>query len=617
MTRKQKRNLLRIIVSAAFLIVALIIEKTKISEIVSSVLYFASYFIIGYDVIVKAVSGIRHRRFIDENLLMSIASVGAVFLGEFTESVAVMLFYQIGELFQSCALAKSRKSISALMDIRPDTARVIRNEQAENVSPTQVEVGEIIEVNPGEKIPLDGIVISGSAEINTSAMTGEALPFNAQPDSEVLAGCVCISGVIRIRVTKPFSMSTAAKILELVENSSENKSKSERFITKFARWYTPVVVIAALLLAIVPQFFITAGRMEWVRRALIFLVISCPCALVISVPLSFFGGIGAASAKGILVKGSNFLEALSKCDTVVFDKTGTLTHGNFAVSGVYPEKLNERVLLAVCAAAEQYSSHPVAKSIVKASGEDYKKFKVSDVKEVVGKGVTAVVEKWEVAVGNGLLMEETGVSCSVSDDSVTVVHIAVNGEYAGYITVSDEIKESAYTAIESLKQADIEKIIMLTGDRNDVAERVADSLKVDEVYSSLLPNDKVERLKSIIAGAEGTVVFAGDGINDAPVLALADIGVAMGALGSDAAIEAADVVITDDNPEKIPMAIDIAKRTCEIATQNIAFAISVKVLFLMLGAFGAAGMAGAVFADVGVAVVAILNAMRALKFNKN
>lgn len=616
MTRKQRQVLLRIIICAAFLAVALVTEKLSAPEILSSVFYLTAYFIIGYDIIVKAVWGLRHRQFIDENFLMSVASIGAVFLGEFGESVAVMLFYQIGELFQSYALGKSRKSIAALMDIRPDTARVIRENEAVTVSPYEVQVGEIIEVDPGEKIPLDGTVVSGNAQINTSAMTGEALPFEAQEGSEVLAGCISISGVIRIRVTKPFSQSSVARILELVENSSANKSKSEQFITKFARWYTPLVVIAALALAIIPQFFINAGRMEWVRRALIFLVISCPCALVISVPLSFFGGIGSASSKGILVKGSNFLEALSKCDTVVFDKTGTLTKGSFAVSGVFPERMEKRVLLAVCAAAEQHSSHPVAKSVVKASGEDYKRFSVFDVREVPGKGVIAVVEKWEVAVGNSKLMEDVGVNCSVTDDSVTVVHIAIDGKYAGFITVSDEIKESAYSAVAELKEAEVENIVMLTGDRQDVAQNVADKLQIDRVYSQLLPESKVEILEEILSSAEGKVVFAGDGINDAPVLTRADIGIAMGALGSDAAIEAADIVLTDDDPSKIPTAIGIAKKTCDIAAQNIAFAISVKLLFLLLGAFGAVGMAGAVFADVGVAVIAILNSMRTLKYKK-
>ena len=614
MTRKQKRILLRIIVSAAFLIVALVVDKTSVPEILGSVFYLTAYFIIGYDIIVKAVWGVRHRRFIDENFLMSVASIGAVFLFEFAESVAVMLFYQIGELLSSCALSKSRKSIAALMDIRPDIARVIRDNEAVSVSPYEVQTGEIIEVSPGEKIPLDGTVISGNASINTSALTGECVPLDVQEGDEVLAGCIVLDGVIRIKVSKPFSQSSVTKILELVENCSANKSKSEQFITKFARWYTPLVVISALLLAIVPQFFIISGRVEWIKRALTFLVISCPCALVISVPLSFFGGIGSASLKGILVKGSNYLDALSHCDTVVFDKTGTLTHGSFSVSGVFPEKIDSRVLLAVCAAAEQHSSHPVAKAIVKESGEDYKRFGVYNVRELAGKGIIAIVEKWEVAAGNTKLMEEIGVTCFATDDSSTVVHIAINGKYAGFITVIDEIKETSYTVVSDLKQKEIENIVMLTGDKDEVAKEVSDKLQIDSFYSELLPSDKVKILEDIIEKAEGKVAFVGDGINDAPVLSRADIGIAMGALGSDAAIEAADIVITDDDPSKIATAIGIAKKTCDIAGQNIVLAISVKLLFLLLGAFGATGMAGAVFADVGVAIITILNSMRNLRF---
>lgn len=616
MTRKQKQILLRVIFSAVFLIIALITENTGTHYIISSVFYLAAYFIIGYDIIIKAVSGLRHRRFIDENFLMSVASIGAVFLHEFGEGVAVMLLYQIGELFQKYAIGKSRESIAALMDIRPDTARVIRNGEALKVSPEEVEVGEIIEVNPGEKIPLDGIVIEGEAEINTCALTGESLPLEAHPHSEVLAGCIVCNGVIKIRVTKPFSESSVSKILALVENSSANKSKSEKFITKFARWYTPLVVVAALALAIIPQFFITAGRVEWIRRALIFLVISCPCALVISVPLSFFGGIGSASSKGILIKGSNCLETLTKCDTVVFDKTGTLTQGDFSVAGVFPEKISERVLVAVCAAAEQHSSHPVAKAVVKASGEDYKKFNVFNVKEIAGKGVIAIVEKWEVACGNSALMKELEIDCDAADDSRTVVHISIDGKYAGNILVSDSVKETAYTAVSRLREAETEEIIMLTGDRKSIAQNVSESLKLDRVYSELLPAQKVEVLEEIMTQTDGKVIFVGDGINDAPVITRADVGIAMGALGSDAAIEAADIVLTDDDPSKVATAIGIAKKTCNIATQNIAFALSVKALFLLLGAFGAAGMAGAIFADVGVAVIAVLNSMRCLKYKE-
>ncbi|MBR2044447.1 MAG: cadmium-translocating P-type ATPase [Clostridia bacterium] len=614
MTRKQRQVLLRIIVSAVFLIAAVLIDKSGKLEILSSVFYLTAYFIIGYDIIMKAASSLRHRRFIDENFLMSIASVGAVVLGEFFEGVAVMLFYQVGELFQSCAVAKSRKSIAALMNIRPDKARVIINGEEQTVSPEKVAVDDVILVGPGEKIPLDGVVLSGEACIDASPLTGESVPVSVKEGSEVAAGCICTDSLIKIRVTKSFAQSSVSKILELVENSMASKSKSERFITKFARYYTPIVVIAAILLAAVPQLFISAGRMEWVRRALIFLVISCPCALVISVPLSFFGGIGSASRRGILVKGSNYLEALAKCDTVVFDKTGTLTKGSFTVTGVYPEKMDERILVAVCAAAEQHSNHPIAKTVVAASGDDYKRFRVSNLREVSGKGSIAVVEKWEVAVGNAALMEEVGVSCTVSNGADTVVHIAVNGEYEGYITVADTIKENAEKAVLSLKEAEIENIVMLTGDKQEVAERVASALHIEKAYHELLPADKVEILEGIISSSEGKVIFAGDGINDAPVLTRADVGIAMGALGSDAAIEAADVVIADDDINKIPLAIKIARKTCDIATQNIVFALGIKALFLLLGAFGATGMAGAVFADVGVAIIAILNSMRTLKY---
>lgn len=613
MSRKQRKVLLRIIVAFVFLIVAIITEKTQASEIISSVVYLTSYFIIGYDVIVKAVWGVRNRRFMDENFLMSVASVGAVIMMDFMESVAVMLFYQIGELFQSYAVGKSRKSIASLMDIRPETARVIRDGQAVTVSPYEVRVEEILEVNPGEKIPLDGVVMRGSSCLNTSAMTGESAPLDVTEGSSVLAGFINMDAVIEIKVTKPFSQSSVAKILELVENASQNKSKSEKFITKFSKWYTPIVLIAAIILAVVPQFFISSGRIEWIRRALIFLVISCPCALVISVPLTFFSGIGSASKKGILVKGSGILEQLALCDTVVFDKTGTLTKGDFAVSEVVSEKFDQRVLLAVCAAAEQHSNHPVARAIVTASAKDFERFKVTNVREVAGKGVIAVVERWEVAAGNRGLMEMLDVDYTECESAGTAVYVAIDGKYAGHISVSDQIKETAYGITDKLIEQEIEDIIMLTGDLDTVAQKVADQLKIEKVYAGLLPEQKVEVLESIITSNEGKVVFAGDGINDAAVLVRADIGIAMGALGSDAAIEAADVVLTDDNIEKIPVLLRIAKNTCEIAKQNIAFAVSVKLLFLMLGAFGATGMAGAVFADVGVAIIAILNAMRALR----
>lgn len=610
MNRKQKRILLRVIVSAFLLITALVLTKIGVHEIISSSLCLCAFITVGYDVIIKAAWGIRNRNLIDENLLMTIASVGAVCLAEFFEAVAIMLFYQVGELFQSYAVNKSRKSIEKISNIRPDTARVIRDEKELTVSPEEVEIGEIIRVFAGEKIALDGEIIEGETFVNNSFLTGESVPVGAGVGDSVYAGSINMEGTVTVKVTAPFSKSSVAKILELTETSYENKSKSERFITKFARYYTPLVVIAALLIAIIPQFFINDGRGEWVRRALTFLVISCPCALLISVPLSFFGGVGTASANGILIKGSGILEKLSKCDTVVFDKTGTLTKGEFAVTEIKAEKINERVLLAVCAAAESQSNHPIAKCIVKASNEDYKRFKVEMVREIVGKGVIAKVEKWQIAAGNIKLMEELGVT--VPDSDKTVIYVTIDGKYAGFITVGDTVKGEANEAIESLKELDNEKIIMLTGDREENAKSVAESLLIDEYFSNLLPENKVSILENVIEKAEGSVAFVGDGINDAPVIARADVGFSMGNLGSDAAVETADVVITDDDLRKIPLSIKIAKRTTEIATQNIILAISVKILFLMLGIFGASGMAGAVFADVGIAVITILNAMRTL-----
>ncbi|MBE6739930.1 MAG: cadmium-translocating P-type ATPase [Ruminococcaceae bacterium] len=610
MNRKQKRILLRVIVSAFLLITALVLTKIGVHEIISSSLCLCAFITVGYDVIIKAAWGIRNRNLIDENLLMTIASVGAVCLAEFFEAVAIMLFYQVGELFQSYAVNKSRKSIEKISNIRPDAARVIRDEKELTVSPEEVEIGEIIRVFAGEKIALDGEIIEGETFVNNSFLTGESIPVGAGVGDSVYAGSINMEGTVKVKVTAPFSKSSVAKILELTETSYENKSKSERFITKFARYYTPLVVVAALLIAIIPQFFINDGRGEWVRRALTFLVISCPCALLISVPLSFFGGVGSASSNGILIKGSGILEKLSKCDTVVFDKTGTLTKGEFAVTEIKAEKINERVLLAVCAAAESQSNHPIAKCIVKASNEDYKRFKVEMVREIVGKGVIAKVEKWQIAAGNIKLMEELGVT--VPDTDKTVIYVTIDGKYAGFITVGDTVKGEANEAIELLKELDNEKIIMLTGDREENAKSVAESLLIDEYFSNLLPENKVSILENVIEKAEGSVAFVGDGINDAPVIARADVGFSMGNLGSDAAVETADVVITDDDLRKIPLSIKIAKRTTEIATQNIILAISVKILFLMLGIFGASGMAGAVFADVGIAVITILNAMRTL-----
>ncbi len=611
MNRKQKRILLRIACSAFLLILALVFNKIGLHEIISSSLCLGAFIAVGYDVIMKAVWGLRHRNFIDENLLMSIASVGAVFLKEFFEAVAIMLFYQIGELFQSYAVNKSRKSIEAISNIRPDTARVVRNGETLIVSPEEVETGEIIKIFAGERIALDGEIIQGETSVNNSFLTGESLPKDVGVGDRVFAGGINMEGTITVKVTAPFSQSSVAKILELTETSFENKSKSERFITKFARYYTPAVVITALLIAIIPQFFINDNRGEWIRRALTFLVISCPCALVISVPLSFFGGIGAASAKGILVKGSGVLETLSKCDTVVFDKTGTLTKGKFTVKEIYTEKINERVLLAVCAAAESQSNHPIAKCIVEASKEDYKRFRVNDVREISGKGIIAMIEKWQVAVGNIKLMEELDIAVKPTDK--TAVYVAIDQKFAGFITVGDTVKEEAKEAIAKLIELETEKTVMLTGDREENAGEIAELLSIDEYFSNLLPENKVEILENIIKDSEGKVVFVGDGINDAPVLARSDVGISMGSIGSDAANTTADVVIADDDLRKIPIAIKIAKRTTEIATQNIILALSVKILFLMMGIFGATGMAGAVFADVGIAVITILNAMRSMK----
>ncbi len=611
MNHKQKRILLRISCSAFLLILALVFNRIGLHEIISSSLCLGAFITVGYDVIMKAVWGLRHRNFIDENLLMSIASVGAVFLKEFFEAVAIMLFYQIGELFQSYAVNKSRKSIEAISNIRPDTARVIRNEESLIVSPEEVETGEIIRIFAGERIALDGEIIRGETSVNNSFLTGESLPKDVGVGDKVFAGSINMEGTITVKVTAPFSKSSVAKILELTEASFENKAKSERFITKFARYYTPLVVICALLIAIIPQFFINEGRAEWVRRALTFLVISCPCALLISVPLSFFGGIGAASAKGILVKGSGVLETLSKCDTVVFDKTGTLTKGKFTVKEISSEKINERVLLAITAAAESQSNHPIAKCIVEASKEDYKRFRVNGVKEISGKGIIAMIEKWQVAVGNIKLMEELDITVKPTDK--TAVYVAIDHKYVGFITVGDTVKEEAKEAIEKLIELETEKTIMLTGDREENAGEIAELILIDEYFSNLLPENKVEILENIIKDSNGKVVFVGDGINDAPVLARSDVGISMGDLGSDAANTTADVVIADDDLRKIPIAIKIAKRTTEIATQNIILALTVKILFLMMGIFGAAGMAGAVFADVGIAVITILNAMRSMK----
>ena len=579
------------------------------------VVFLVPYAVIGWDILWKAVRNISHGQVFDENFLMALATVGAFFTGEFPEAVAVMLFYQIGELFQSYAVGKSRQSIASLMDIRPDYANLERDGKTEQVDPEGVAVGDVILVKPGEKIPLDGVVLEGDSMVNTSALTGESVPREAYPGSDVISGCINQNGLLRIRVTKEFGESTVAKILDLVENSSSKKAKAENFITKFARWYTPAVVIAAVLLAVIPPLILQGGWNDWIHRALIFLVISCPCALVISVPLSFFGGIGGASRNGILVKGGNYLESLAHAETVVFDKTGTLTRGVFNVTAIHPNSFSEADLLELAALAESYSDHPISRSIREAYGKDPDLSRVTDVEELSGRGVRVRIDGKTVCAGNDKLMEETGVQWHPCHRVGTTVHIAVDGEYAGHIVISDEVKPDAAQAVSALKQQGISRTVMLTGDAKAVGESVAKELGLDEVHTELLPAGKVDCVEQLLKqkSAKGTLVFVGDGINDAPVLSRADIGIAMGAMGSDAAIEAADIVLMDDKPSKIADAIRIARKTLRIVTQNIVFALAIKGIVLLLGALGLANMWEAVFADVGVSVIAILNAMRALK----
>jgi len=556
----------------------------------------------------------------DENFLMTVATIGAFFVGEFPEAVAVMLFYQVGELFQSYAVDKSRKSIASLMDIRPDYANIIKDNIEEKVDPDEVKIGDIIIVKPGEKIPLDGIVIDGESMIDTKALTGESVPRKITIDDEVLSGCINQNGLIKIKVTKEYGESTVSKILELVENASSNKSKSENFITKFARVYTPVVVIIALLLAFIPPLLINgASFSDWIYRALSFLVVSCPCALVISIPLSFFGGIGGASKIGILIKGSNYLEALSKTEVAVFDKTGTLTKGVFAVNEIFAKDIEKEELIKLSAYAESYSNHPISKSIIEAYGEEIDKSKISEAKEISGHGIIAIVYGKEILIGNDKLMKEYNIPYEVCKKIGTIIYVAIDKKYSGYILISDEIKEDSKKAIKSLKSNGVKEIIMLTGDKKEVAEAVSEELELDDVYSELLPDGKVEKVNQLLKkkSENGKLVFVGDGINDAPVLALSDIGIAMGALGSDAAIEAADVVIMTDEPSKIGKGIKISRFTMKIVKENIVFAIFVKVLVLILSAFGFSTMWEAVFADVGVSVIAILNALRVLNIKNN
>ncbi len=616
MNKKQKKLLTRILVSLP-MVAAL--HFVPVHGLLQLALYLVPYLIVGHDILKKAVKGIGNHQVFDENFLMAVATVGAMALGEYAEGCAVMLFYQIGELFQSYAVGKSRQNISQLMDIRPDYANIEKNGQLEQVDPDEVPVGSIITVQPGERVPIDGIVTEGESTLNTSALTGESLPREVSAGQEVISGCVNMTGLLRIRTTKEFGESTVARILDLVENSSMKKAKAENFITRFARYYTPAVCYGALALAVIPPVFrlltgSPAAWSSWIFRALTFLVISCPCALVISIPLSFFGGIGGASRMGILVKGSNYLEALAKTKTIVFDKTGTLTQGVFEVSSLHPVGCTEAELLETAALAECYSGHPISQSLRKAYGKPVDQSRVSEVNEVGGHGLTALVDGRRVAAGNARLMDKLGIACDAPAAPGTVVHIAIDGRYAGYVLISDQLKPRAKAALQALKANGIKKAVMLTGDSASVAQSVAAQLGLDEFHAELLPGDKVERVEQLLAqNAKGELLaFVGDGINDAPVLSRADIGIAMGALGSDAAIEAADIVLMDDDPARIATAIKISRRTLGIVYQNIVFALAIKAACLVLGAMGIANMWVAIFADVGVMVIAVLNAVRAL-----
>ena len=627
MNKKQKKMMTRIIIAAVLLVVLHFIPITGIPRFIC---YLAIYLEIGYDILKKAFKGIKNGQVFDENFLMAIATVGAFGLavyeksGDYNEAIAVMLFYQIGELFQSYAVGKSRRNISELMDIRPDYANIEKDGKLEQVDPDEVEIGSIIVVQPGEKVPIDGVIIEGSTTLNTSALTGESLPRNAKPGDEIISGCINMTGVLRIRTTKEFGESTVSRILELVENSSSRKSRSENFISKFARYYTPAVCYGALALALLPPIvnllFLhnPAQWGQWIYRALTFLVISCPCALVISIPLSFFAGIGGASNAGVLVKGSNYLETLAQTKYVVFDKTGTLTKGVFEVAGVHHNTMEEAKILEYAALAESFSTHPISRSLKTAYGKEIDQNRVTDVEEISGNGVTAKVDGVSVAVGNAKLMKRIGVEAVECHQVGTVIHVAINGAYAGHILIADVPKPTSKEAIANLKKHGIKETVMLTGDIDKVAQQVAGELGVDRVYSELLPADKVTKVEELLAKktAKEKLAFVGDGINDAPVLSRADIGIAMGALGSDAAIEAADVVLMDDDPQKIVKAIRIAKKCMRIVYENIYFAIGIKVICLILGAVGIANMWVAIFADVGVMVIAVLNAIRTLFVKK-
>lgn len=612
MSRKQKVMLVRIIAGAVLFVAALFIP---LSGVFKAVLFLVPYLVVGWDILYKAVRGIFHGQVFDENLLMGIATVGAFTIGEYSEGVAVMLFYQVGELFQSVATRRSRQSIASLMDIRPEHAAVEEGDTTKVVPPEAVEIGQVIVIKPGERVPLDGVVLSGESSLDTAALTGESLPRSVMEGDDVVSGCINLSGVLRVKVTKRYGQSTVAKILELVENSGAKKARAENFITRFSRVYTPAVVLSALALAILPPLFV-GGWSEWLHRALIFLVISCPCALVISVPLSFFGGIGGAARRGILVKGASYLEALSHAKVAVFDKTGTLTKGVFNVTAVHPDSVSAARLLELAAMAECYSDHPISKSLKEAYGKEIDPQKVTGVTEQAGGGVMAVIDGQKIAVGNDKLMESLGIKWHPCHRVGTTVHVAVEGEYAGHIVISDEIKPDAAEAIKALYARGVGRAVMLTGDNKNVAESVKAQLGLSEAYAQLLPGDKVEMVeKELAALPRGQkLLFVGDGINDAPVLSRADIGVAMGAMGSDAAIEAADIVLMDDRLMRLCEAVDISRKTLRIVRQNIVFALAVKALVLILGAFGVANMWEAVFADVGVSVIAILNAMRALRY---
>ena len=610
MKRKHKRVIYRLAFSVALTAVCLLISKHEIWFL--GLLPIVPYLVIGYDVLWSAIRNIFHGQIFDENFLMAIATVGALAMGEYYEAVGVMIFYQTGELFQSLAVGKSRRSIAALMDIRPDRAVVIRDEAEIEVSPEEIGVGEIMIVRAGEKIALDGEIIEGATSVNTAALTGESIPVDRSVGDKVISGSINLGGVIKVRAESVFAESTVSKILDLVENSASKKARVENFITRFARYYTPCVVAGACLLALVPPLFFNGIWNDWIRRALIFLMVSCPCALVISVPMSFFGGIGGASRAGILIKGANYMEMLAGVDTVVFDKTGTLSRGNFEVCGVYPESVDEGELLELAAMAESYSNHPVAGAIVNAYGSEIDKSRVGEVSEYAGMGLCAVIDGVRVYVGNAALMERVGATAKAPKGIGTAVHICHEGEYLGYILIRDAIKSDSKEAIDKLKRKGIKKTVMLTGDSRSVAESVGRELGIDEVRAELLPADKVSAIEEIIESGR-RVAFVGDGINDAPVLSRADVGIAMGALGSDAAIEAADIVLMDDKPSKVAEAIDISKRTMRIVRQNIVFALSVKGIILVLGALGFANVWIAVFGDVGVMILAILNAMRSLK----